>query len=127
MFFQTVLGAGLELVKVPAGPGHADNGHVKVAAFYHGLQRREDFFVCQVAGGAEKHQGVAMICVHDRTLLDGFFQMSAKAEAHRGENLVLKIRLAAGGEALIERRGQNRHRHAFVDCGLDGPAALTRI
>ena len=60
VLLEAVLGAGLELVEVPAGLGHADDRHVEVAALHHRLQRREDLLVGQIAGGAEEDQGVGV-------------------------------------------------------------------
>src|SRR5262249_3522723 len=56
-----------------------------------------------------------------------FFQMTAETKAHGGEEFVLVIGLAAGGESFVQSSCQNRHRNAFVDGGLDGPAALAGI
>ena len=60
VFLQAVVRAGLKLFEVPTGFGHADDRHVEVAALHHRLQRREDLLVGQIAGGAEKDQGVGM-------------------------------------------------------------------
>src|SRR5262245_43487309 len=57
----------------------------------------------------------------------GFFQMPAKLITHRREQLVGKIRLAAGAEALIERRTQHVSRHCFVDGSFDCPAPLAGV
>src|SRR5271165_3634556 len=57
----------------------------------------------------------------------GLFEMAAKTKAHGREHLVLKVRVAARTESLVKRRGQDRHRHAFVNRRLDGPAALAGI
>ena len=127
MFLQAVLGAGLELVQVPARLGHADDRHVEVAAFHHRLQRREDFLVGQVAGGAEKHQGVGTGIVHVLSCLLAFLQVTAKTKAHGRKQFVLVIRFAARGEPLVERRRQHRHRHALINRRLDRPAAFAGI
>ena len=126
VFFQAVLGPGLELVKVPARLGHADDRHVEVAAFDHRLQRRENFLVGQIARGPEKHQRVGMSCC-SWLFISCFFQMPAKTKAHRRKQFVLVIRLAARSEPFVERRGQHRHRHAFINRRLDRPAAFAGI
>src|SRR5262249_7846949 len=54
----------------------------------------------------------------------GFFQMAAELIAHRREQLVGEIRLAAGAESLIERRAQNVSRRRLVDGGFDRPTPL---
>ena len=41
VLLEAVARAGLELLEVPAGLGHADHRHVEVAALQHRLQRRE--------------------------------------------------------------------------------------
>ena len=118
-----------KLIEVPTGLGHADDRHVEVAALHHRLQRREDLLVGQIAGGAEEDQGVGMGIVHEfsSSLWRRFFQVSAELKAHGREQFVLEVRLAARGEAFVERRGEHGHRHAFVDGGLDRPAAFARI
>src|SRR5262249_48850440 len=52
-----------------------------------------------------------------RFLLD----VPAELEAHRRQQLVRKVRLAAGGEALEKRRGQNVSRHRLFDGGQYRP------
>ena len=54
----------LELVRGPAGPGHADHWHIQMAAADHALERREDLLVRQVALGAEEDKGVAVKFAH---------------------------------------------------------------
>src|SRR5262249_27681889 len=51
----------------------------------------------------------------------------AELIAHGREQFVREVRLAARAEPLIERYGQRRHRHAFVDGGLYGPAAFAGV
>ena len=58
VLLQAVLRPGLELVQVPARLRHADDRHVEVAALDHGLQRREDLLVGEVAGRPEEDKGV---------------------------------------------------------------------
>src|ERR1035438_3111624 len=54
-------------------------------------------------------------------------EMAAELEAHRGEHLVLEIRLAARTESRIERRRQDRRGDGFVDRRFDRPASFARI
>src|SRR5213594_1983427 len=49
------------------------------------------------------------------------FVMAAEAEAHRGQDLVLEVRLAARGKARVERGREHGRRHRLVDRGLDRP------
>src|ERR1035438_9347579 len=56
-----------------------------------------------------------------------FLQVAAEAEAHRREQLVLEIRIAARSETLVERGGKNRHRYTDIDGCLDGPSSFARI
>ena len=58
VLLQAVLGAGLQLIEPPARLGHADHRHVQVSALQHGLQRRKDLLVGQIAGGPEEDEGV---------------------------------------------------------------------
>ena len=58
VLLQALASAGAQLVKAPAGPRHADDRHVKLAAADQRLERREDLLVRQVAGGAEEHERI---------------------------------------------------------------------
>src|SRR5882762_6536963 len=127
MFLETISGASFELVEVPARFGDTDDRHVEVTALQHRLERRKDFFVSQVARGAEENKGIGMHCVHGSYLHSGFFQVSAEFVAHARKKLLLKIRVAARTEPLIKRGGQDRRRHAFINGSLDCPAALARV
>ena len=53
--------------------------------------------------------------------------VAAELEAHGGKEFVLVGRLSARTEPRIQRRGKNRGGHAFVDGGVDGPAAFAGI
>src|ERR1700678_2298831 len=53
--------------------------------------------------------------------------MATKFESERGEELVLVVGLAAGGEAGEQRIGDHRRRHALVDRRQQGPAALAGV
>src|SRR4029077_10502197 len=64
VFLDTVARPRPELVDVPTGLSYADNRNVEVTPFQHRLQRREDFFVSKIAGGAEKNQRIRMGNVH---------------------------------------------------------------
>src|SRR5579885_3076984 len=57
----------------------------------------------------------------------GLFQMSAELIAHRGEQLVGKIRRAARAEAFVERRAENVGGHALINSGIHRPSSLARI
>src|ERR1700751_432645 len=60
-------------------------------------------------------------------LLGGVFQMAAEGEAHGGEDLVGIVGEIARAEALVESGSEDVRRHAFVDGGLDGPAAFAGV
>jgi len=49
------------------------------------------------------------------SLFRGFLQMAVEPVAHGGEQLALEIRLAAGSESRIKRRGEHQDRHPVVD------------
>src|SRR5581483_6018881 len=53
-----------ELIDLPAGFGHANDRHVEMAALDHRLQRRKNFLVGEIAGGAEKNQRIRMGSFH---------------------------------------------------------------
>ena len=108
MLVEAVARARAELLEVQPGFGHADDRHVEVAAPDHGLQRREDLLVGQVAGGAEEHQRVGLSGCGHHGRLRGFrllLDVAAELEAHRREQLVGEVGLAARAEAL-EQRGR---------------------
>jgi hypothetical protein len=63
-FFQAVLRPSTELVRAPLGLSYTDDRHVEVAPLSHGLQRRKDFLVGQVAGGTEKNKRVRLGIIH---------------------------------------------------------------
>ena len=107
-------------------------GTFEVAALDHRLQRREDLLVGQIAGGAEEDQRVGVAVRSSAVSALRYFagrllDVSAELEAHRRQQLVLEVRLAARAEALVERGGQHRRRHGFVDRGLDRPAAFAGV
>ena len=54
MFFETLARSGAELVDIPSGLGHADDRHIEMTAFDHRLEGWEDFFIGEIASGAEK-------------------------------------------------------------------------
>ena len=53
--------------------------------------------------------------------------MPAELEAHRGQQLVGELRLAARTESRVERGAENGHRHGLVDGRLDRPPSLAGI
>src|SRR5690242_7872072 len=73
VFFQAVLRPLLNPVQAPGFPRYADNRDVKRAALYHRLQRRENFLVGQITGGAEKHQRVSTSTVFGHKYQELFF------------------------------------------------------
>src|SRR4029450_5772612 len=59
--------------------------------------------------------------------LGGFFQVPAELVAHRGEQPVGKICLAARAKTLIQRSCQEMSRHTLVDVARDSRAPLARV
>src|ERR1700694_3623653 len=61
--------------------------------------------------------------------VDGLFPLDVptEAEAHGGEHLFAEGVLLPRAEAREQRRGEHVRRNRLLDCGLDGPTALTRI
>jgi hypothetical protein len=55
---QTVMRSLTQLLQGPARARYADDRDIKVAALNQPLQRREDLFVSQVAGGPEENERV---------------------------------------------------------------------
>ena len=60
---QAVFGPLLEFIQ-GAAAGHPDNGQVETLVTDQTLQRREYFFKGQIAGGAEKDQGIRRLSSH---------------------------------------------------------------
>jgi hypothetical protein len=60
VFLQAVVRPRFQLLQRPARLGDADDWHVQVAAFDHGLQRREDLLIGQVATRAEEHKRIGL-------------------------------------------------------------------
>ena len=91
-----------------------------MAALDHRVQRRENFLVGEIAGGAEEHQGVGAEFPIDVLVLYRGWPMtctvihslatpspvSAEPESHRRQELVLEVRLAARAESLVKRGGE---------------------
>jgi hypothetical protein len=78
-----------ELIPVPRGFGDADDQEVEPAAAGHGLKRREDLLVRQVAGRPEEHERVRARSGHGLARPD-FLDVAAEREAHRRQHLVLE-------------------------------------
>src|SRR5215470_1159218 len=53
--------------------------------------------------------------------------MSAKSETHRGQQFVGIVGFTARAEALVQRGGEHRSRHGFVDCRFDRPSAFAGV
>src|SRR6516162_1099355 len=64
VFFEAVLGSGLQLIEIPAGLGYADDREVEMPSFQHGLERRKDLLVGQIAGCTKKDQSIGMNRAH---------------------------------------------------------------
>src|SRR5437763_13071657 len=62
-----------------------------------------------------------------RSLLGALLEVAAEALAHRGEDAVAPVGLAARGEAVEQRGGEHRRRHTLLDRGLDRPAPLAGV
>ena len=64
VLLDAVLRPCAQLVEGPAGLGHADHRHIKVAALGHRLQRGKDLLVREIARGPEEHERVGMCIAH---------------------------------------------------------------
>src|SRR5262245_29714086 len=73
MFFQAILGPGLQSLQAPPFPGDANHRDVYRAALHHRLERWKDLFVRQVSGRSEEHQRVRMHRVLAHTLSEFVF------------------------------------------------------
>jgi len=60
MRFQAVVRPRPELYEIPTRLGHTHHRHVEMTALDHPLQSGEDFFIGQIASGAEEDEGVRM-------------------------------------------------------------------
>ena len=61
VLFERVLGAGFEVIEVPAGLGDADDGNIEAFVLDEALQGGEDLFVGEIAGGSEEDEGVGLL------------------------------------------------------------------
>ena len=143
---DALAGALFQLVQGPARARHADNGNVEAVAVNHGIERRKDFLVCQIAGGAEKNEGVGVdftsvrvaftsVRVHLTPRLQfapQVFQFFHQVECERDAGKIdFKIPLEPQGEARAPQGGAgkapfgcfdfNDADHSFVDEFHDVP------
>ena len=58
MFLQAVLRASLQLIQIPPGLRHADDGQIEAFVAHQALQRGKNLLVRQIARGAKKNQCV---------------------------------------------------------------------
>ena len=63
---QAVAGPSLKLLERPARLGHADHRYVEMPVLNQVLERGEDLLVGQVAGRAEKDEGIGVVQFHGR-------------------------------------------------------------
>ncbi len=68
MLLDAVARPRLQLLQIPAGLGHPDDGHGEVPAPGHRLQGGEDLLVGEVSGGAEEDEGVGVQARPSRAL-----------------------------------------------------------
>src|SRR5712672_2753139 len=61
------------------------------------------------------------------SLFWALFEVAAEALAHRGEDTVAEVGLAAGGEPVEQRSGEHRCGHALLHRGLHRPPALAGV
>jgi hypothetical protein len=57
--------ASVQTIETPLREGHADYGDLEDITFHHGIERREDHLVSEIARNAEEHQSVrtsALLC-----------------------------------------------------------------
>ena len=106
---------------VPARLRDADDRHVEVPAAHQRLERREDLLVGEVAGGAEEARA-RRSAPRDRSRAPRrpplLLHVAAELEAHRGEDLVLEVVLAARAK---------RSKSAAVSTGAGTPSSIAAI
>ena len=113
--------------------GDADHTRHQLAALGHRVQRGEDLLVGEVAREAEQHEGVGVggvarwSCRRSWQASGFLLRVPAELGAHRGQDLVGERGLAARREAVVQRGAEHLRGHAFVDGGLDRPAALAGV
>src|SRR6476469_211040 len=61
------------------------------------------------------------------SLFRALLEVAAEALAHRGQDAVAEVGLAAGGEPVEQRGGEHGRRYALLDRCLDRPSALARV
>src|SRR5205085_4487771 len=62
---ETVAHAPRELLGLPAGARHPDDGHAEQPAAHQVIERRIDLAIAQIAGGAEQDNGIAIAPLHN--------------------------------------------------------------
>src|ERR1700761_2251134 len=60
----------------------------------------------------------AVAVIASRSLLGALLEVAAEGVPHRRQDAVAEICLAAGGEAVEQRRGEHRRGQALLDRGL---------
>ena len=50
--------ASVQTLETPLREGHTDYGDLEDITFHHGIERREDHLVSEIARNAEEHQSV---------------------------------------------------------------------
>lgn len=83
MSFNAVLGSCTKIVEVPVGFGYAHHWYVQVSVLHHRVERRKDFFICQIAGRTKKHKRIRVNVIHHFPL----FQSLAVTAARRGAQI----------------------------------------
>src|SRR5579884_921687 len=76
------------------------------------------------ASGFVARAGCAVSVTVGRSLFGTPLQVAAERLAHRREHPVAPVGLAARGEAVEQRGGEHRNRHALLDRRLHRPAPL---
>src|ERR1700756_4950632 len=79
-------------------------------------------FSCCVWAGCSA-VSVTLLC----SLLWALLEVAAEAPAHRGEDAVAPLRLAARGEAVEQRGCEHGGRDSLLDRGLNGPSSLAGL
>ena len=112
----------------PVAAGDADDRDVQLAVALQVIQRGEQLSLGEIARGSEQHQGVSgRLCTASHCCVPRSFDMSTELCAKRRQDLVCRCAPATGGEPVVQRCAQHRCRHAFVDRGVNRPAALTAV
>src|SRR5947209_319782 len=104
-----------KLIEIPPGLGDANDRNVQAPAFHHGLQRRKNLLVGQIARGAEEHEGIGMEIAHCVLLFPAIPSCIAYSLSfrYRRINSFVELSWPSAGSAWLSSSGTMRCASTF--------------